>query len=100
MKIFDIIGQRKLTLIFCMPTFFNLDRQIAVDHSLFLLHVYLGNNLERGFFAYFSNKSKRMLYELGKKEFHSYKKPSANWTGRFNDFHLPFEGDYFKLKKS
>ena len=97
-KIIDVIGIKKLVLIFCMPTFFGISRAISVDHSRFLLHVYTGKKLERGKFAYFSTKKKKLLYIIGKKNFGSYAKPRRSWLGKFDDFKLPFEDDYEKLK--
>jgi len=85
-------------LIFCMPSFFSISKNIAVEHSRFLLHVYTGKKLERGKFCYFGTKKKRLLYAIGKKNFGSYKKPKADWNGKFVDFKLPFEEDYEKLK--
>jgi len=98
-KIIDVCGVKKLTLIFCMPSFFNLTRNIAIDFSRFLIHIYVDLNLNRGRFAYFSKKKKKILYQIGKKNFGSYAKPQSDWTGRFVDFHLPFEEEYLKLKK-
>lgn len=98
-QIIDVVGQKRLTLIFCLPTFFDLSRPIATEHSLFLLHVYTDERLNRGRFAYFSTKKKNQLYKIGKKHFNSYGKPKANWTGRFVDFHLPFEEEYIQLKR-
>ena len=97
-KIIDVIGVKRLTLIFVLPSFFNLSKEIAINHSRFLLHVYTDEKLNRGRFAYFSEKKKKILYEMGKKNFGSYKKPESNWTGTFRNFLLPFEEDYMKLK--
>jgi len=97
-KIIDVVGQKRLCLIFCMPSFFEIARPIATTHSLFLIHIYTYDKLKRGFFAYFGTKKKRLLYEIGKKNYNSYKKPTANFTGDFDDFELPFEKEYIKLK--
>jgi len=97
-QIIDVCGVKRLVLIFCMPSFFSISKSIAVEHSRFLLHVYTGKKLERGKFTYFGTKKKRLLYSLGKKNFGSYKKPKADWNGKFVDFTLPFEEDYIKLK--
>ncbi len=97
-KIIDVVGVKRLVLIFCMPSFFKISQTISVQHSRFLLHVYTGKKLERGKFMYFGTKKKKLLYEIGKKNFGSYRKPRSNWTGRFEDFTLPFEEDYVKLK--
>ena len=98
-KIIDVVGVKRLVLIFCMPSFFKISNPIAVQHSRFLLHVYTGKKLERGRFMYFGTKKKRLLYSVGKKNFNSYKKPKSNWIGNFTDFKLPFEKEYDKLKK-
>ena len=97
-KIIDVIGIKRLVLIFCMPSFFKISQTIAIQHSRFLIHVYTGKKLERGKFMYFGTKKKKLLYEIGKKNYGSYKKPRSNWTGKFVDFVLPFEEDYEKLK--
>jgi len=98
-KIIDVVGVKKLTLIFCMPSFFNISRPIAISHSRFLIHVYTDERLNRGKFIYFGDKKKKKLYEIGKKNFGSYARPKADFTGNFKDFHLPFEEEYFRLKK-
>lgn len=99
-QIIDVVGVKRLVLIFCMPSFFSISKSIAVEHSRFLLHVYTGKKLERGKFVYFGTKKKKSLYSIGKKNFGSYKKPAADWNGKFTDFQLPFEDDYNKLKAS
>lgn len=99
LKIIDVIGQKRLTLIFIIPSFFNLNRAIAVDHSLFLLHVYPDKTLKRGQFAYFGTKKKKFLYSIGKKNFNSYKKPQADFIGLFEDFIPTYEKEYLELKK-
>jgi len=98
-KIIDVVGQKKLTLIFCMPSFFSISRPIAITHSLFLIHVYTDDKLTRGRFAFFGEKKKKRLYEIGKKNFGSYSKPKSDFTGLFYDFHLPFEKEYLQLKR-
>jgi len=97
-KIIDVVGVKKLVLIFCMPSFFSISRSLAIQHSRFLIHIYTGKKLERGKFMYFGTKRKKKLYTIGKKKFESYRKPKSNWTGKFVDFKLPFEDAYEKLK--
>jgi energy-coupling factor transporter ATP-binding protein EcfA2 len=97
-KIIDVIGQKKLCLIFCMPTFFSISKSIAVQHSRFLIHTYTDAELNRGRFIYFSTKKKKLLYIIGKKNNNSYKKPKASFNGMFVDFKLPFEDEYNKIK--
>ena len=98
-KILDVIGQKNMIFIIVLPSFFDLNKNIATRRSKFLLHVYTGSDLNRGRFSYFSPNKKRHLYTLGKKNFGSYNKPKADWLGSFNDFHLPFDEEYIKLKR-
>lgn len=97
-KILNVIRQKRMVLIITSPSFFRLNRYISVDRSRFLLHVYTAKDLERGRFSYFGEKKKRLLFELGKKNFNSYSKPKSNFVGRFVDFN-PFGKDYLETKK-
>lgn len=98
MKIIDVVGQKQMVLIVILPSFFDLHKNIAVAHSRFLLHVYTGAQMERGYFAYFGKDKKRTLYTEGKKNFGSYKYPSADFTDRFVDYN-PLGQEYLDLKK-
>jgi len=100
-KIIDVIGQKRLTLIFVMPSFLNISRQIIYDHSMFLIKVGVSKTtLQRGKFKVYKNKQMKQLYTLGKKDPRLMNKVKANFNGKFVDFHLPFEKDYFKLKRA
>jgi hypothetical protein len=99
MKILDVVGQKNLTIIIVLPSFFELNKSIACRRSKFLLHVYTDEQLERGRFTYFGEKKKRMLYEVGKKNYGSYDYPEADFIGRFTDFKTPFFEEYLKLKR-
>ena len=96
--ILNVIRQKRIALIIVSPSFFRLNRYIAVDRTRFLIHVYTKEDLRRGRFTYFGQKKKNKLYELGKKNFNSYAKPRANWNGTFIDFN-PFGEEYAKVKK-
>lgn len=98
-KILNVIRQKCMCLIIVAPSFFNLNKYISVDRSRFLLHVYTGKDLQRGRFCYFGQKKKTLLYQIGKKKFNSYSKPSSNFVGRFQKFILPFDDEYQKLKR-
>lgn len=97
-KILNVIRQKMMCLIIVAPSFFELNKYISVDRSRFLLHVYTGKDLQRGRFAFFSTKKKRILYALGKKNYNSYNKPKADFRGRFTNFD-PFGEEYKELKK-
>jgi hypothetical protein len=96
--ILNVIRQKRIALIIVSPSFFRLNRYIAIDRTRFLIHVYTKEDLKRGRFTYFGQKKKNKLYELGKRNFNSYAKPRANWNGTFADFN-PFGEEYAKVKK-
>jgi len=98
-KILDVVGMKEMTFIIILPSFFDLVKPIASRFSRFLIHIYTDEKLNRGRFAYFGEKEKRLLYVLGKKNFDSYTKPEANFVGRFTDFKVPFYEEYLKLKR-
>lgn len=98
-KILDVCGQKKLTIIFCMPSFLSVSRQIVVDHSMFLVRVGVKRKtLARGLFKCYKNKRMKQLYDDSKKDYKLGKKVKHSFDGKFVDFHLPFEDEYFKLK--
>lgn len=98
LKIMDVIAQKHLTIIFILPDFFDLNRAIAVTHSLFLIMTYTDENLARGRYAYFGQYSKSKLYTLGKKA-HNYNVVEADFIDTFPDFLPPYEEEYLRLKK-
>jgi len=90
------IRAKNLFIIVILPSFFDLDKNIALWRSKILLHVYLKNG-RRGQFSVFDYEKKKLLYMMGKK-FYSYAKPRANFVARFNkDFPLDKE-EYNKRK--
>lgn len=99
-KIMNVIGQKNMVFIIVLPSFFDLNKFIAVNRSRFLLHVYTNRHLDRGRFCFFSEHKKKVLYEYGKKHFNSYKFPKASFVGSFGQF-FPFdnEQDYKDIKK-
>ena len=97
-KILNVIRQKRMCLIIISPSFFDLNKYISADRSRFLLHTYTNKKLERGRFTFFGEKKKKILYQLGKKNFNSYAKPKADFCGRFFKFD-PFGEEYLKLKK-
>jgi len=97
-KIMNVVGQKNMVFIIVLPCFFDLNRQIAVRRSRFLLHCYADKKLNRGRFSYFGKKKKKMLFEIGKKNFDSYNKPKADFIGRFTNFN-PFGKEYLETKK-
>lgn len=98
-KIMNIIGMKRMVLILNIPSFFDLNKEIAVRRSRFLLHVYTDKEMNRGRVAYYGTKKKKLLYLLGKKSFESYAKPRPDFLARFTDFKPSWWDDYLKVKE-
>jgi len=88
--------QKNLYVIIVMPTFFLLDRYVALFRARGLIHVYLKNG-KRGRWVYFNNKKKKLLYLQGKKLF-NYSKPKSKFRGRFYDNYTIDEALYREKK--
>lgn len=80
-----------------MPSFFDLDRYVALWRSRALIHVYFAENFQRGYFAFYDIDLKKYLYIEGKK-YYSYSKPRPNFIGRFTNYYCVNEKDYRKKK--
>ena len=98
-KILNVIRQKRMVLFIVAPSFFDLNKYISCQRSRFLLHVYTDKKLNRGRYCYFGEKKKRLLYMIGKKNFNSYRKPRADFVGRFEDFKPPFYKEYLETKR-
>ncbi len=100
MKILDVVGQKRLIFIICLPCFFDLNKTIAVRRSLFLCHVYPDDKYDRGQYAFWGEKGKSRLYRYGKKDFDSYQFPRAEFLGEYFQFKPPFYEKYLKEVKA
>lgn len=80
-----------------LPSFFDLDRYVALWRSRCLLHVLTGKRFERGGYVFFGKERKKSLYVQGKR-FYSYAKPKGNFTGAFRKFYPIDEKEYKKKK--
>jgi hypothetical protein len=96
-KMLAEIRQKNLFIFIIMPTFFDLDRYAAIWRSRALIHIYTGDNFERGYFGFYNSDKKKMLYIQGKK-FYDYRQPSPNFIGRFTSFYTVDEKEYRKRK--
>lgn len=93
------IGQKNLIIFVVMPTFFDLDKYVAIWRSRVLLHVFTGQDFERGYFAAYNETTKKYLYIEGKK-FYEYKgRVKPNFFGRFPNKYTVDEQAYRQKKK-
>ena len=91
--------QKNLFVIIVLPTIFLLDKYVALWRARGLFHVYefKGN---RGFWVYYNNKKKKVLYLLGKKDYsYNIKNAKSKFKGRFLDAYVVDEAEYRKKKK-
>lgn len=93
------IRQKNLFVWVVMPTFFDLDKYVALWRSRGLIHVYFGSDFQRGYFAFYNSDKKKDLYIQGKK-FYSYANPRPNFIGRFTNFYPLDEAAYRAKKKA
>ena len=91
------IRQKNLFVFIVLPTFFELDKYVALWRSRALIHVYSGEGFARGYFAFYNVDRKKDLYINGKK-YYSYLKPKPNFIGRFTN-HYPLSEDEYREKK-
>lgn len=96
-KMLAEIRQKNLFIFVVMPTFFDLDKYVALWRSRALFHVFTGDNFERGYFAFYNADRKKDLYINGKK-YYSYYKPKPNFIGRFTNHYVFDEAEYRKKK--
>jgi len=92
------IRQKNLFVFVVVPTFFDVDRYVALWRSRALIHIYTGKKFQRGYFMFYSMDRKKQLYVEGKK-YYSYFKPRPNFSGRFTNYYVLNEKDYRKKKK-
>lgn len=94
------IRSRRLHIIICTPTFFDMNRYFAIDRSMYLLHVYAKGD-ERGFFRFFNRDTKKMLYMKGKQRFWDMGAAHPNFIGRFTNLpkDYPIDEAEYEAKK-
>lgn len=86
------IRQKNLFIFVVMPTFFDLDKYVAIWRSRVLIHVY-SVDWQRGYFMWFDSHRKKVLYLLGKK-LYDYNVTKANFVGRFPAGYVVDEKEY------
>ena len=91
------IRQKNLFVFIVLPTFFDLDKYVALWRSRALIHVYTSNSFERGYFAFYNLDRKKQLYVKGKK-LYQYGVAKPNFIGRFTN-HYPLDNKKYKALK-
>lgn len=89
--------QKNLAVIVVLPTFFLLDKYVALWRARGLFHVYEKSG-SRGRWIYFNREKKKRMYLLGKKTY-SYIGAKSKRKGRFTAKYVLDEQKYRKSKK-
>lgn len=96
-KMLAEVRQKNLALIIVAPTFFDLDRYVALWRSRFLINVYRGKQYERGYFRFFSFEKKKDLFVDGRQRY-NYLCTKPDFYGRFSNYYTVNEHSYRQLK--
>ncbi len=90
--------QKNLFIIFCIPSFFDLDKYFALWRCRALFHVYFTPTEERRYIM-FPKDHKKYLYLTGKKTY-SYKKPRSPYPPFAFPNHYTVDEEDYRFKKS
>jgi hypothetical protein len=98
---FQECGQYGHVIFIVLPDYFKLQETIAVPRSLFLINVYADKDYNRGYFEFFNEPKKELLYIIGKKRWGTtakYLAVNSNFRGRFTSY-FPIDQESYNQKK-
>lgn len=96
----QIIRQKHLFIILCLPNFFELTKGVAIFRSSHLFVVYADDDGDRGRFLAFGRDKKRLLYIKGAK-YMDYGCEKANFFARFSrNQDIVDESKYEEMKRN
>jgi len=85
-------------IIIVLPEFFDLQKSIAINSSVFLINVIVKKGHTRGYFDFYNRKDKRYLFIKGK-AFLNYHAQNRSWGGTFTKY-IPLDRKkYEKIKQ-
>jgi len=88
--------QKNLFIIIVMPTFFMLDKYVALHRAKGLFHIFMRDG-NRGYWHFFDKQKTKYLYLAGKK-FYEYDSQKPRIFGRFFDQYVVNEQKYREVK--
>ena len=97
-QMLTVIRERNLFIFIVLPTFFDLDKYVAIWRSRALIHIYTHDKFQRGFFKFYNSDRKKIMYVAGKK-FYDYNKGKPNFIGRFGKQYVVDENEYRTKKR-
>ena len=89
--------QKNLCVFIVLPTFFMLEKYIALSRSAGLFHIYM-NKLQRGYYVLFNKKNKQRLYLKGRRDMNMNAIKYPNFRGRFMNKY-PIDEKKYRSKK-
>lgn len=98
------IRQRNLFIIIVLPTFYELDRNVALWRARWLIHVYIvGDPAKRRFirgrYRFYSSDAKKRLYcDTSQSRFYEYPAKKSAFAGKFDNIYVIPEEEYKKQK--
>jgi len=90
---FQECGSYGHVIIIVLPSFFKLHEDYAVARSLFLIDVFAKEGIKRGYFNFYNEKQKELLFHFGKKRLGvtaKYMSANDSFWGRFTSW-IPFD---------
>lgn len=88
--------KKNLFVIICLPSFHDLDKNIAIHRTRALLNVYT-DKFSRGYFSYYTKDQKRRLYVDGKK-YYDMTCVRPEFRGRYTHWSFEDEATYEQRK--
>jgi hypothetical protein len=90
-------GQKNLFIIIVLPSFFLLDKYVALWRARGLFHVF-SMKTRKGFWRYFNRRKKKLLFLKGKKDY-TYYFVRTGFKGTFTN-HYTVDEDVYRAKKA
>lgn len=92
-QMLTVIRAKNLFIFIVLPTFFDLDKYVALWRSRALITVYTREGFKRGAFKFYNAERKKNLYVNGKK-FYNYHAAKPNFRGAFTNHYTVDEKSY------
>lgn len=98
-KMMAQVRQLNLFILVVLPTFYDLDRNLALWRTRFLVHTYFAKNYERGYFKFANMDKKKYMYVNYQKTYY-YPRKNGAWSfyGRFVNQYVVNEKQYREKK--
>lgn len=95
--------QRNLFVVLCCPSFYDMNKTIAIHRSMCMIHCYTifdetSKEVKRGFFSYY-NRIKKILLWQNCRDTYAYWKTYRNFCGRFSNVYAVPKEKYLQAKR-